>query len=676
MCSVAPPPLSRVAPVVDVLHGVAVTDPYRWLEDQNSRETRAWIAEQTCYARAYLDAIPGRQQIRARVRELLDVETHDSVLKAGKRYFFRKRLPGQEQPCIYFREALDGEDQLLINAADRETGSHIAVKPLLVSPNGRLLVYEVKAGGERTGTFELFDIERRVTLPDVLPRGYLRGLVFAPDSLGFYYVHEPLHAARPFHRAAYHHVLGTSFTQDREIFCAGDGEKLRLHLVAGERVLGFLVYRFGEKTITDFYLWEIGETAPIHILADAQYSFHPILLDDRILAVTDRDAPNRRIVRVLYRDGLPPQFVDVVPEKKQPLRRWSVAGKHLCTSYICETGTQIDIFDLSGARVGSIPTSDRETTRILWSSSQSEELFLKTESFTEPISLVAYSVQTNELTVWAKHRIPFDSKQFSYERVTYTSKDGTCIPMFLMGRHDVLEGGHHPTTLTAYGGFGVPATPQFSVLVAFLAERGCLFAVPSIRGGSEFGLPWHEAAKRQKRQNAFDDLFSAAEWLLQTGRSIPGRLGLFGGSNAGLLAGAALTQRPDLFRAVLCLVPMLDMLRYHLFDNAHVWRQEFGTAEDPDEFAALYQYSPYHRVRDGGAYPATMIVSGDADANCNPLHARKMVARLQSANSSDFPVLLDYNQWRGHSPVLPLSTRIDALTDRLAFFCDQLGVSV
>jgi prolyl oligopeptidase len=244
--------------------------------------------------------------------------------------------------------------------------------------------------------------------------------------------------------------------------------------------------------------------------------------------------------------------------------------------------------------------------------------------------------------------------------------------MFLMGRRDALEYGTHPTIMTSYGGFGASMTAQFSVFVAFLVERGCLFALPCIRGGAEFGAEWHNAAKRRNRQTAFDDFLCAAEWLIGTGRTAPERLAIFGGSNSGLLVGAALTQRPDLFRAVVCIAPMLDMLRYHLFDESHIWKDEFGTAEDVEDFAGLAKYSPYHRIRQGLAYPATLIISGDADTNCNPLHARKMTARLQAANTSPFPVLLDYTKFRGHSPVLPLSERIRGLTDRMAFLCDQL----
>jgi prolyl oligopeptidase len=248
--------------------------------------------------------------------------------------------------------------------------------------------------------------------------------------------------------------------------------------------------------------------------------------------------------------------------------------------------------------------------------------------------------------------------------------------MFLVGRAEILEAGAHPTIMTSYGGYGVPMTPQFSVFVAFLLERGCLFALPNIRGGSEFGAEWHNSAKRRHRQVAFDDFIAAGEWLIETERSEPHKLAIFGGSNSGLLVGAAMTLRPDLFRAVVCMVPMLDMLRYHLFDNAHISKDEFGTSDASDDFAVLLSYSPYHNVRDGIAYPATMIVSGDSDQNCNPLHARKMTARLQAANVSAYPIFLDYSRYRGHSPVLPLSERIEALTDRMAFLCDQLQIPV
>jgi prolyl oligopeptidase len=671
------PPFTPVEPVTEILHGVSVLDPYRWLEDGNSPRTRKWVEEQARYARAYLDSIPGRERIHERIREFLAIETYDSLQEAGNRYFFRKRLPEQEQPCIYMREGASGQDQLLVDPAARGTGIHTAVKPLRVSLDGRLLLYEVKQGGERTGAFELLDIESRRKLPDALPQGYLRGFAFAPDGKSFFYVHEPLDAKRPLYRAAYNHVLGTEFAEDQEVFCAGEGEKLRLCLISDAKRLGFLVYRFLEKTRTDLYLRTLGSGDLTRtVVADADCLFGPLLIPGRLLAITDRDAPNLRIVELRLEQNGEPEWVDLVPESDGRIHQWLVAADRIFVSYIRQTTTHVSMFDLTGQEVGEMPIASDATIRLIGGSTENDELLFEEESFTEPIGIFRYSAKTPRPALWARGSIPFDSENYHHAQIWYRSKDGTRVPMFLMGRKDVLAGGSHPTIMTSYGGFGISMTPQFSVFVAFLVERGCLFALPNIRGGSEFGAAWHSAAKRRNRQVAYDDFLYAAEWLIETGRTTPGKLAIFGGSNSGLLVGGALTQRPDLFRAVVCMAPMLDMLRYHLFDNAHVWLDEFGTVDDPDDFAALAGYSPYHRVRHGVDYPATIIISGDADRNCNPLHARKMTARLQAANTSEHPILLDYSRFRGHSPVLPLSERIRSLTDRMAFLCDQLQLPV
>jgi prolyl oligopeptidase len=673
----APPPHTTVEPVTETFHGVSVTDPYRWLEDQDSPQTRAWIEEQTLYARAYLESVPGRDRIRERIREFLAVETYDSLQIAGSRYFFRKRLPDQEQPSIYMREGADGEDQLLLDPAERGTGKYTAVKPLRVSPDGRLLLYEVKEGGERTGTFELLEIESRKRLPDLLSRGYLRGFAFAPDGNSFYYVHEALKAERPFYRAAYQHVLGTPSSEDQEIFFAGEHEQMRLGLFSDDRRLVFFVYQFLEKTFTDIYLKPFDrEGMPERIFHGIDYSLGLRMFNDRILAITDRDAPNRRIVEIRLRESGVHEWIDMIPETDTPINNWLISGDSIFVSYMKEMRHRVLIFDLSGKQIGELLVRNDETLRLVGASPGTDELLLESESFTDPISISRYSAKTNERTVWARKSIPFDSANYEHSQIWYMSKDGTRIPMFLVGRRDVLNKSGNPTIMTSYGGYGVSMTPQFSIFVAFLMERGCLFALPNIRGGSEFGVNWHNAAKRRNRQTAYDDFLCAGEWLIKTGRTSPRKLAIFGGSNSGLLVGASLTQRPDLFRAVVCMVPMLDMLRYHLFDNAHVWKEEFGTVDDPQDFAVLAKYSPYHQVRDGATYPATMIVSGDADRNCNPLHAWKMTARLQAANASEHPIFLDYSRFRGHSPVLPLGERIEALTDRMAFLCDQLQLPV
>ena len=671
------PPYTHVDCVTEVLHGVPVADPYRWLEDQPSALTRDWIAAQALYARSYLDSIAGRQEIQRRVRELVDVETYDSLQKIGERYFFRKRLPGQEQPCICFREGPGGRDEVIIDPAQRAEGAYVAVRLLQVSPDGSLLLYEVKHGGERSGAFELFDLHARKVLRDKLPHGYLRGFAFSPDSQSFYYVHEPLNSRTPVQHSVFRHVLGCDFAQDVEVFSAGEGDGLRLHIVPGVQKLGLLVSRFSTEHSTDFYLLRFdSQGAPVSLIQNARCSVSPLLLNDgRILAITDHLAPNFCIVEI-QRDGTSePNFRDIVPESGSPIQNWCVAKDKVFVSYFRNLRSEIQIFDLSGQRLGEIPIEDGVTMRLVDSAQAGDEVFLERESFTSPVQICEYSISKNRTSTWAERRIPFASQGFQQTRVWVRSKDGTEIPMSLVGSPDVLDNGCHPTILTAYGGYGVPVTPQFSVFVAFLLERGCLFALPHIRGGGEFGADWYNAAKGRNRQVAFDDFIAVAEWLIQTGRTQASQLAIFGGSNSGLLAACALTQRPELFRAVVCIAPILDMVRYHLFDDAQLWQHEFGTSADPEDLAALLKYSPYHNVKEKAAYPATLIVSGDCDQKCNPLHARKMTARLQAANVSEYPILLDYKPQRGHSPVLPLTDRVEALTDRLAFLCDQLNLS-
>jgi prolyl oligopeptidase len=671
------PPYAPIDPVTEILHGVPVSDPYRWLEDQNSARTRDWLAAQHSYARSYLDAMPARQRIGMRVRELLDVETHDSLQKVGTRYFFQKRVPGREQACIFCRDGIDGKDELLMDPAERGTGKYTAIRPLRVSADGRLLLYEVKEGGERTGRFELIDVATHQVLPDALPRGYLRGFAFGRDAKSFYYVHQPAEGEESRSRAVYLHVLGTEFNDDREIFRSNHTENVRLHLVSGQNHIGILVFRYGDSTLTDFYLVSFDDDRSVEaFIKNAAYKFGPVLLgNDRILAITDLDAPNFRIVEVQKRTAQEPRFIELISPVEVPIQNWVATEERIFVSYLREMKTEIEIFDGWGNRLKRLPFDRSETVRMTGASESGDELFLEHESFIAPIRIESYSTENEKSRLWAERKVPFNSDDFAHTQIWFPAKDGTRIPMYLAGHREALTGGPHPTIMTSYGGYGVSVTPQFSVFVAFMMERGCIFALPNIRGGLEFGLDWHEAAKRRHRQVAFDDFLSAAEWLVKNGRTDPQKLAIFGGSNSGLLVGAAMTQRPDLFRAVVCMVPILDMVRYHLFDGAGIWKEEYGTADDPNDFTALFAYSPYHRVRDGLNYPATLVVSGDSDQNCNGLHARKMTARLQAANISDRPILLDYDPHRGHSPVLPLSTRIEALTIRMAFLCDQLELT-
>jgi prolyl oligopeptidase len=669
------PPVSTADTVTDVLHGVPIADPYRWLEDSRSSRTRMWLAAQTHYARTYLDVIPGRQEIRARVRQFLEIETYDSILSAGDRYFFRKRSPHEEQPGIYMRQGVDGQDERLLDPASRGTGPYTSLKPLRISPNGRFLLYEIKYGGERAASFEIFDAEAREVLPDRLPHGYLRSFWFSSDSTGFFYVHEPFgNAPRP-SIAARHHCLGST-AADGVLFEASDAKEARMYLASDGNQLGVLLYRFHPSRTTEFHFSALPLAADSFapLVAGLGCSLGPVVSKCRILAITDHEAPNLRIVEIPPSSKSPRDWKPVIPESDSSIRQWALCGDQIVVLYLRSARIQVQVFDHEGRPIDEIPFPSRPTVRLLPADPGSARPFFEAESFTERPVTYQYDSGRRTAEPWTKpvQRAfgPWDSRELSY-----TSADGTPIPITLVGHSNVLADGPHPTIMTSYGGFASPMLPQFSVFVTCLVEAGCLFALPHIRGGAEFGAAWHQAAQGRKRQRAFDDFLGAAEWLISSGRTVSGRLAIFGGSHSGLLAGVAYTQRPELFKAALCVAPLLDMLRYHLFDQAFLWKEELGTAESAEDFCALSRYSPYHNVRDGVAYPALLLVAGDADGNCNGLHARKMTARVQAATASENPILLDYSVERGHSAVLPLSMRVGALTDRIAFVCDQLGLS-
>ncbi len=455
----------------------------------------------------------------------MQLRFYDSLRIAGNRYFFRKRLPDQEQPAIYMREGGHGEDQLLLDPAERGTGKYTAVKPAQVSPDGKLLLYEIKVGGERTGRFELLEIDTRKTLPDALPSGYLRGFAFAPDSSSFYYVHEALKTSRPFYRAAYQHVLGTAATDDREIFCAGEQKHLRLYLVSDTTRLGFLVSSLFKRTTTDFYLQAFGsDDLPRPVVTRAECSFVPRLVPGKILAITDRDAPNLQIVQLRVCENHDPEWITIVPENRSRIQQWVVAGDRILVSYVWQAETRVCVFDLDGGKVDEWPVrTGGRTVRFLAASPDSNELLMESESFTQPAATLLCNVRSNRFDLWAQPDSPFHSERYAHKQVWYHSKDGTRIPMFLLGRRELLKGGCHPAIMTSYGGYGVPMTAQFSVFVAFLIEHGCLFALPNIRGGSEFGAEWHNAAKRRNRQTSYDDFLAAAQWLIARGRTHGGQ---------------------------------------------------------------------------------------------------------------------------------------------------------
>jgi prolyl oligopeptidase len=676
---VAPPPTS-VEPVTETLHGVEVTDPYRWLEDQNSPRTRAWLEEQTAYTRKYFDAIPGREQIRERVRELLAFkETISEPWNVSGRYFFLKRQEDREQPVIVMRTGLLGEETVLVDPAVRATGTSTAVSIVAISHDARFLAYSVRQGGTDHSAIEILEIERNTVLPDSLPEGFCTGFVFVPDGTGFYYSHRDLRGPRPNYKAAFWHSFSSDRSKDVEVFFAGEGPNLFLGILDSpeSNLLAYAVFSTGKHPNTSIYLHSLEPGAtPRLLLRDIEGCCVPFFANGQLFAYTDFAAPNFRIAGIALDDPDPTHWHDIVPQSDRRIQQFTVASDQLFVTRTDRFSTEIEVFRLKDGERKHVPFFPHGTIDLLNPTNRTDSLFYSYTSVAQPPAIYCYSTREEKSYLWQKANVPFDPSVIAVEETSYPSKDGTSIPLFLAARKDLLHSGPLPTFLTGYGGFGSCVTPRFTAFATFLIEQGLLFAVPALRGGSELGEEWHKEGKRENRQNSFDDFIAAAEWLTSEGRSAGGRIAIGGGSNAGLLVGAAITQRPGLFRAAICLGPLLDMTRYHLFDFAAGWADEYGSPEDERDLHSLLGYSPYHRVQDGADYPAVLLISGDADTRCNPMHARKMAARLQAANRSGHPILLDYKSNWGHTPVQPLSAKIEALTDRLAFICHELGIHV
>jgi prolyl oligopeptidase len=674
-------PVSRapIEPLIDTYHGFEVTDPYRWLEDGQSPRTREWLETQNGLWREYLRMVPARERIKERISELLCVDTCEPPQKIANRYFFRKRKAEQEQPSIYMREGASGEDELLVDPASCNSDKYTSVKIVSISRDGKLLAYEVKHGGEYSRAIEILDVDRRTVLEDRLPRGFLRTFFFSAGNEGFYYVHESLNSATPAEHVAYEHLFGTDASVDRKIFSAGDDPLVRLVIRSSDGRHGLVIVQSRDsdssRTSTDLYLLPLRGASRATLLSEGiKGRFGPVMVNGRLFAITEQDAPNSRIVEIELSAKGAGAWHDVVPESAERIQKFNIVAGKIFVRYTRSLSTVITSYNLSGKRLGDLPLPESCTAGVAGASPDSDELFIQLQSFKQPAAIIRYRPDTGETSSWAQKQVPFDGSQYASKRVSLISSDGTRVPMFLVGRNGIFNGKPQPTILTSYGGFGRSMTPEFGIFTSFMMEQGCIFALPNIRGGGEFGIAWHEAGKRRNRQNSFDDFIAAAEWLISCGYTTSWKLAIFGGCNSGLLVAAALTQRPDLFRVGLCLAPLLDMLRYHRFDFARNWADEYGTADNKDDFLALRAYSPYHNVREKVPYPAVLIISGDSDMKVNPMHARKMTARLQAATTSDRPILLDYSALRGHSPVLPLSVRIEALTDRVAFVCNELGL--
>jgi prolyl oligopeptidase len=668
------PPKTKREPVTDILHGVKITDPYRWLEDQQSPETRAWIDAQNDYTKKMLEGFPGRARLEQRLTELMKVDAVGVPTERNGRYFFTKRAADQDLSVIYFRQGAEGEDQVLIDPHKLSEDQSISVNLQDVSEDGHLLVYGLRKGGEDEITPKVFDVDARKDLSDEMPRARYFGFSLTPDNAGFYYTY---FSSETGSRVRYH-KLGTDPAGDRELFGEGyDPGKIIFSELSddGRYLLIFVLYGSAADK-TEVYLKNVAEDGPIEtVVNDIDARFFGGIAGGKLFLQTNWKAPNNRIVVADPANPAPEHWREVVPESRWPIDATEVAGGQIVVAYLQNVHSVVKLFTPEGKLVRTLALPSIGTVSGLSGRWGSDELFFTFESFHIPDTIYRYKVASGESSVWAKRKVPVDTTNFAVRQVWYPSKDGTLIPMFLVHQKGIRLDGNNPVYLTGYGGFDLSRTPVFSATATLWVESGGIYALPSLRGGGEFGEEWHRAGMLGKKQNVFDDFIAAAEWLIENGYTRPAKLAILGGSNGGLLVGAAVTQRPDLFGAVVCTYPLLDMLRYDKFLVARFWVPEYGSADDPEQFKYLLAYSPYQNVKPGTKYPAVLFVSGDSDTRVAPLHARKMTALMQAATGSKEPILLYYDTRAGHSGGRPISHVIEDWTVMFSFLFQQLGMT-
>ncbi len=667
------PPSTRTDNVKEVLHGVEITDPYRWLEDQDAPETRAWIDTQNAYTNSLISQIPGREQLRQRVAALLKVDSIGLPTERNGRYFFSKRGAEQDQSQIYMRQGPRGKDELLVDPLPMSPDHTITVGVRGVSKDGKLLVYAIRKGGEDETALRVMDVDARKELPDQLPRARYFSALLLPDKSGLYYVKMTPAGGRVFY-----HKLGTEVAADAEVFGKDYGpDKI---LVAGlsedGRHLVIIVLYGSAADKTEVYVQDIANKGPITpIVNDLASRFFPDVAGDTMFLHTNWKAPKNRILAVDLKNPARDHWSEVVPESDAVIENMDLVGGKLVVTYTQNASSRVKVFEPGGKFVRDVALPAIGSVSGFAGRWDSSEAFYSFNSFHIPTTIYRNDLAKGTQEVWGRVQVPIESDKYEVRQVWYASKDGTKIPMFLVYAKGIKLDGSNPTLLTGYGGFNLSELPAFSTRAAAWIMSGGVYALPNLRGGGEFGEEWHRAGMQGKKQNVFDDFIAAAEWLIQNKYTRPSRLAIFGGSNGGLLVGAALTQRPELYGAVICAYPLLDMVRYHKFLVARWWVPEYGSSDDPEQFKYIYAYSPYHHVKPGTKYPAVLLTSGDSDTRVAPLHARKMAALLQAANASNNPILLHYDTKAGHSGGTPVSKLVDENTDQLSFLFWRLGVT-
>jgi prolyl oligopeptidase len=669
---------TRVDDVKENLFGVTVSDPYRWLEDAGSPEVKAWMAAQDQEARRVLKDLPGRERLAARLKQLFYVDSISAPSRRADRWFYTRRKADEEKAIVYVREGKTEKTLLDPNAMSKD--KNVSLGMWRPSWDGNKVLYAIHANNSDDATLHVRDVATgKDSAVDLIPEGRYAQPVWNSDGSGFYYTRWPLEMKIPdTEKGAYSdvrfHKLGTDPKNDPVLHGPTGNARLSLGVDCSRDGRWLFTYIFKGWSSVDVYYRDLKDKdttwKPFIVGSDAMYSVYA--WQDRFYIHTNEGAPHYR----LFVSDRPERkaWKEIVPESKQAvLDSWSLVGGHLALEYLENASSRLEVRALDGKLLRKVQLPGIGTSGGFSGLPEDDEAYYDFESFTQPHEIWKTSVKSGSAEKWAEVKVPIDPSPYVVEQVWYPSKDGTKVSMFVVHRKDMPRDGSTPFLLSGYGGFSVNMTPEFYGNRYPWLEAGGGFAVPNLRGGGEYGESWHKAGMLDKKQNVFDDFISAAEYLVKAGYTRPSKLVISGGSNGGLLMGAVTTQRPDLFGAVLCQVPLLDMVRYHKFGLGSGWVPEYGAADNEKGFKTLYAYSPYHHVKAGTKYPPIIFASADADDRVDPLHARKMAAAMQAAGDS--PVLLRIEAHAGHSGADLIKQKVEELADLYAFAMKQVGLT-
>lgn len=700
------PPATEVRTVTETVQGVQIRDDYRWLEgdDQGNMtdELGSWTDAQNDYTRKALDNIPGRAELEARLRQLMEVPSVSAPRMFGERYFYSRREGSMPQPITVVREGLSGEERVLLDPREIDPTGLTTVAWTAPNPDGSLMAFGMYRAGDENSTLYVMDVVTGEWLAEEIP-GKVGFDEWLPDSSGFYYsaLEDTDDAYSGISRF---HTLGTHHRQDRTIFRQRDLSTFYADQGYTEDKLKELSTTWGPWiTPSDDNRWalvgywtgtssfDLWSTDLAHWYETGELKLVPVaigmsgrpgsvdFLGDTAHFQTTLGAPNGRVVAIDFKNPAYENWTDIIPEDpKLVLDGVAFADGIIAADYLDAAKTRIDLFDRAGKALGQLPLPGIGSAG-LSTDDERTEAFLTFTSYNMPTSIYHLDLANlgKEPVLWQRPDVPVNPDIVEVKQVWYESKDGTPVSMFIIHPKDIELDGNNPTILYGYGGFSISMTPGFSSTMFPWYEAGGVYAVANLRGGGEYGSDWHDAGKMENKQNTFDDFIAAAEYLVENKYTSPKRLGIAGGSNGGLLTGAALAQRPDLFAAVECHVPLLDMLRYQDFLMARYWVPEYGSSEDPEQFVALAAYSPYHNIKKGVEYPATFLTAGENDTRVHPMHARKMAAIMQASTASspsEKPVLLWVDREAGHGGGKSLDQQVRDIADRRIFMMRQLGV--